>query len=956
MKKKLLLAALAMFGVMGAQAYEVGQYAYTKTQRVKIAGENLVQNGTFAEGLAVGGWTSMAVDGQVSPDVWKVMDGIGPNGEAGIESQGATADEVLGNIWGNFEGGQTYIVSFDIKSTSGYESTTITTYNSKGTKVISNNCADFFLNSDGSLTHAKSTDDAPVVNVATATAFNEGWTNVSFVFTPDEGQMLVMHFEKLKTGTQITNFEIHKATPVFDDRIALRKLEWANKILADENFNTEQAQAAKEEFMYVHQALQEDLAVGLEDESEADNLMTAFDEGLAAFMDASSDNMATEANFKYVTDLTAMPKLNRKSIKGNQTQGGFMFRQDGVATGGETNWQHGQGGVYVQCAIQGSYNNPGASVALYNTTLPAGKYYIAAEMRNGYMDNNYNYTYSMEKNVKAFVGTDTVDCGTIVGEDFTKFYMVGELKEGETFEAGFRWEGHNAGSGFHIYNFECRAFGNVAAEAERAAAWATFITQYNAVVSARKNLIAMQSDNNYPWEKDSLQRALDQWDPYYNAIMAKGWVAEDGSDTRVATIDELKDWADYHGVQMFDEEGNMLKFQLSRGYQNATNYVKAQNQPLADLATEIDKATQKLNDDLNQLGDKNTFKAAIDAAQTLLDNTKANSTDATREADEAAVLAAVETLKAAEDAFIASVPVLTPIVDIDFSNGFEPIKEMVGDEENGFEETITGYAIKGAVNQMNFTVASVYANEDGTFANDQTTFALGCGGAEVVNGDVLRIGKGTATVNLAEGDIPTDEDVIRTTFDAWFGALINRSVVIELQNAAGQRVAGFDYSLYGGSTSYNDFDNAAGEGLNIPSCGVSTGKDENAVILSDKYKWSFDLIIDYKANTAQALLPVSPKGMKNGGRVALNNTLEDNKIAKFVISSNYDNTGRRSWFDNLKIVKYKSSAAGIDQNVGIATVAAEKADNAIYNLMGVRLNSKPAKGLYIMNGKKYMAK
>ena len=96
--------------------------------------------------------------------------------------------------------------------------------------------------------------------------------------------------------------------------------------------------------------------------------------------------------------------------------------------------------------------------------------------------------------------------------------------------------------------------------------------------------------------------------------------------------------------------------------------------------------------------------------------------------------------------------------------------------------------------------------------------------------------------------------------------------------------------------------------------------------------------------------------MKNGGRVALNNTLEDNKIAKFVISSNYDNTGRRSWFDNLKIVKYKSSAAGIDQNVGIATVAAEKADNAIYNLMGVRLSSKPAKGLYIMNGKKYMVK
>ena len=944
MKKTLLLAAFAMAGMVSAQAFEVGDYVYTKTQRLKISGENLVQNGNFAEGFSAGGWCSAAADGIVNQGVWTVVDGIGPNGEAAVQSQGATADEALCNVWAGLEGGQTYVVSFDIKGESAGTTTVGTT--------VGANYADFFLNGDGSLAHAASTDEAPVVNVATATSFSDEWTTVSYVLTPDQGQMLVMHFERLTTGVAITNFSLHQADEVFDDRIARKKLAWADKLLADPNFNTDEAAGAKEEFMGVYAAVAEDLENGGETAGE---YMDAFDELLGYYMDATTDNMATENNFKYVTDLTKFPKRNRKDLKANRQEGGFMFRQVGATDGGETNWQHPNGGDYFSLAIQGTFSNNAGSVALYSTSMPAGKYYIAAEMRNAYMDGKYNRTYTMEKTVKGFIGNDSIDLGTIVGEDYTKFYFVKELKEGETFEAGFFWEGHNAGSAFDIKGFECRAFGDLAAEAERAAVWEKFIAQYNAVVSAREALIAMQSDKNYPWAKDSLDRALAQWDPYFNATVAKGWVSADGKDTRVATLDELTDWTTYHGVELYDETGALLKYQLVRGYQNATNYVKEENKAVTDLRDEIDAAWLKYNDDLNTTGDKATFKAAIDAAQAIVDNVKENSTDATREADEVTLQAGVETLKAAEEAFLATVIPPYEVANIDFSNGFEAIVENSGEE--GAEDVVNGYAIKGAKNQMEFTLASVTANEDGTFANDKTTFALGCGGAEAVNTDVLRIGKGTATVNFAEGDVPADDDVIRVTFDAWFGALVNRSVNIQLQNAAGERVAGFDYCLYGGTTNYNDFNNAAGNGLNIAAYGVSTGKDANAVILADKYKWSFDLIVDYKALALQAMLTTSPKGAANGGRVPMNTTLTDNKIAKFVITSNYDNADRRSWFDNLKIVKYKSQAAGpiVD---GIATVdnAVKPATGAIYNLMGVRLNSKPAKGLYIMDGKKYMAK
>lgn len=956
MRKRLLLAALAMVSAVSSFAFEVGEYAYTATQRLKVTGENTVQNSTFAEGLNVGGWCGLTAIEEVSAITWKVSDGEGPNGETVLQSQGATADEPICNVWSGLYGGQTYIVSFMIKGESAATSTVGTT--------VGSNYMDFFLNADGSLTHAASTDEAPVVDVATAFNITTEWQTVSFVFTPDEGQQLVMHFEKLATGTMITNFSINTVMEVYDDRVARRKVDFANKILADANFNTDAAATAREDFVggvydYIVKGLAGDPeGCDFDDISNGEQMMAQFDEGLAAFMDASSDNLATEANFKYVTDLTTFPKKNRKDLKGNKTEGGFMFRMDGVADGGETNWQHASGADFIQQAIQGTYSNGAGSVALYNTNLPAGKYYFAVETRVANMDKNYVKTYNLEKGVKLFIGSDSTESVTILGDGWEKLYTVKELKEGETFEAGIWWEGHDAGSAFEVKNFECRSFGDVAAEAERKAAWTTFIAQYNAAVSARNTLIELQSDANYPWEKDSLARALTQWDPYYNDIMAKGWVDQDGNDTRVATVDQLTDWADYQGVEISDGEGGLLKYQLVRGYQNAINYVKAQNKVFDDLKAEITKAEILRDDDMNQLGDKTTFQLAIDAAKNTLTTTLATTTDATREADELTLNTAISTLQTAEETFKNSVPEMSPIIDIDFSNNFEPVYTITpGEGDEPGEAVLSSYAIKGAKGQMDFTLASVTDNGDGTFANDQVTFALGCGGAEATNTDVLRVGKGTATVNLIEGDIPTDADVLRVNFDVWFGALVNRNVEIQLQNAAGERVAGFSYCLYGPSVAYNDFYNQNNEGLNIPAWGKSTGKDGNAALLVDKYMWQFDIIIDYKANTAQANLLTSPNGATQGGLVALTKELEDNKIAKFVLSSNYDNVDRRSWFDNLKIFKYASQAEGENEQVGITSVNANmQATGAIYTLSGVQVKGVPAKGLYIKDGKKFVIK
>ena len=105
-----------------------------------------------------------------------------------------------------------------------------------------------------------------------------------------------------------------------------------------------------------------------------------------------------------------------------------------------------------------------------------------------------------------------------------------------------------------------------------------------------------------------------------------------------------------------------------------------------------------------------------------------------------------------------------------------------------------------------------------------------------------------------------------------------------------------------------------------------------------------------------------------------------NQVTAFRISAasyqkaNSGASGRRCWFDNLKIAKQTSAAdmeediaesgwADRPQNVdydeevdGISTLKAEKFNNVIYSITGQKLMQRPAKGMYIMNGKKYIVK
>ena len=751
---------------------------------------------------------------------------------------------------------------------------------------------------------------------------------------------------------------------VYDTRIAERELAFAKQILEDPNFKTDYAvdEEFYDELAGAIKQIEGYIATGdakMETETSAATQMKGLTDILADYMDAESDDIADETLFKYSTDLQQLPSKNRKNVTHEEVIGGFKFRgNDEMAAGAETHWQHqwskdANGGRTVAdnpVLLYGIQTNggPGAcSVVFYNAAdMVKGKYYVAAEVRCANQDGNYNRTYNLESDVMSQFGDVRTKIATISGEEYQKIYGVGEYSGEGNFEAGFYWDAPVTTKGglFEIKNVEIRYFGAKSAitdKAARTSAWNTFKAQWNAAVSARNKIVDLQSDVTYPWAKDSLERALTKHDVEYNKILNAGWMDADGNDAYAATAsnDSLNNWAKYQGG--VHVEGDAATYTLVRGYQYAYNYVINKNAPFTNLTAAIADAKAVRDDDMNSTGDKTTFQAAIDAAQGTYDNLLASTTNSTFKADSASLDEARKTLLAAQAVFLESAA-LTPIVDIDFSNGFEAVMEG---------ETVMNYVIKGAKGEMVFGAADVDVTTN-------TTAKLWALGYNDMYKDVLRVGKADATVSIPE--TLTDNDVIRVCFDFWGGYLVSRQLLkFDMTNANGDRVAGFAMSANNSGTlsvTYNEFNNSANEGMDllakINRVG-SRGVENDAIYTTAGNKTHFELIVDYKALSAQGIIKNDKNGESAGAAMPLP-AMEDNKITKLVIGTGYDNAGRRSWFDNLLVYKYPSQAEGPIPS-GIKNVKAAADNGAIYDLTGRRI-VKAAKGLYIKNGKKYVIK
>ena len=919
--KKTLLMMFALLFSAGAFAIEKGEYIFSNAAKYKVVGDNVVTNGTFSVGDGSEGWKNDL--GAAMGATWKVVTSVGPNGENAIESQGASTTEgdALCNSWELTSG--LYTISYYVYSA---ENTTSSI-------------------SAGSTNYVNFTAAAPGEETQRAIAGAESWKGgqwtqiVDTIFVNADKEVLSFNANNVAEGIRFTGFEIHQALEVYDSRNIDRLIEYAEKLLQEPDLAN-----GRDEFAGIMEMMKEAIAdpASIEDKDAAQALIDAFNEAFDEFMNQNGGNtVGTTGDWKDIASAGFKKLTSHGAWKfeggrwGFSANDGSLGRPEGdgyVATAGiQKNWEQNWSAYIESAALE-----------------PGHKYFFSIEAQavaassSNISDNppygaDHNTPIVGGENYKMFIGNDTLSLegDTISGYYWKRYYMIAEIPaDAESVKAG--WIFHfpkTMGERASLRNPEFRLIGKSEIQINYEAAVKDVIIQQTEL---GKRLVNFPNDvAAYKWEKDSLTRAITHAEPIYDASFQV--VETDGGCVLAVNQESVGQLKELY--QQLLNEVNALG--------RAKNYVIAQNAIFGNMESAIAAAKLVLADDLYQDGDKATFQAAIATAQAALDNTLASTTDATRETDEPALQAAIDALNAAVEAFKASAN-LKPIVDIDFSTA--PVV-VVGEGEDS--DATKTYAINGAVGSMNF----VEGGFDTDLLSGAIKYMLGWqkdADNEAVLTDVLRIGPSEASV-----DIPAvgDDEVVRIVFDVWFGKLLNRYNFFELRNNANERVAGFKYNAYDAIVEYNDFNNEGNTGMNPTAyaTGVGSSSAENNAICVDNNKTTFELIVDYKAQAMKGIINNPQKGANNGEAIALP-TIEDTKVTRFVIGSDYNNANRRTWFDNLKVYKYKSGGTldGID-TVNASENAAQK---GVFTLSGVQLsNSKnlPA-GLYIINGKKVLVK
>ena len=946
MKKRLLFAAMAMFCAMGSFAYEVGEYAYTATQRVKITGENLVTNGNFADGTE--GWTDAAGEA-VNVDVWSFVEGAGPNGENVLQSMSAsTADAALCGKWAVPESGG-YLVMLDIKG----EAVAYTTRHVGATNSIdfwfSANADDFEFNrkmdrllikdKNGNVTHEPFDDGT--LDLAISSGYTAEWSTIAFYAIGEEGRNILMRIEKLTANTQITNIQIYKAEEVFDDRVLRTKIDFVDKLIATGKFTKDTDNGFVENIIETLRGMLETPGA-LDDKSSIDGMMESYEEEFNAWLVANgADMLAGEKRWSAYGDTRKM-----NGIGGNwQGTGGRWFHANNggstvITDNGDEIGHRFQGGMAAGAASQYYPLTPKAP-GTYMFALDITGYYMEGSSGSSYdylEGTSWNYIpfYTREfQGVTMFAGKDImgsdaeaneamnveqegqkVYCGAINNanarnncQKFVVFYEVSQadVDAGTPIYFGITYVPTDApnklGSNVNIAHPQIILIGETQEEADYKNEVAAIITQQGPLRDrlqwAREDLVNKTRETYYPWGQAALQEAIDTYQPVYDESLTI--IDADGNVLNESFIREKLAAHDQDETATLYSEDLLAAV---RALNSARSTYTRTNQIFATFNMDLANAEAVLADGFYTGANLTDFKAAIDEAKRIEAEVLASTTDETRDADIETLNAAREALAAAQQTFKDGAS-LKPFVDIDFSQA-------------ATENPEGGYIIAGAAGQM--TIATNFST-DNTSTGTQP-FTLGYGEENL---EVLRVGNGSAVVTFDEDNVPGESDVIRAFFDLWAGNLSGKNVFIDFRNANGQRVAGFSMSRYSGTVAYNEFNNDENTGLNILSyvSGLGSSSVGDNGIFTTGNKSSFDLKIDYANKTVSGQVINGTNGTCNGVAVPMIMPEDgDNVITQFVVGSNYDSAdARRCWFDNLKIFKYAGGTVGDTNGDGAVDVA-----------------------------------
>ena len=582
MNKRLLISFAAIMGAMTSFAYNEGDYVYTHDAKFKVVGKNVLTNGNFSANYD--GWKDYA-DGALSPDYWSIETGAAQDGGNVIQSADAAAD-LTGNYMYQavpFETGKSYVITFKMK---GVE---------PGTSSITqktSNYVDVFANADG--TTSKTADRFQ--QVATTDAISAEWTSYSYSFTDTvtggSTGYIVVSFGQLAQGTQISDISINEVEQVYDSRIADKEIAYAKSLLAIDDFKN-----GRDDFAGILEGVEAMFKTSeMDDVASAEETLKSFVEAENEFLDANSYDVSSMIDSKTL--------WTTKLQKANGTYGDWYVE-------GSKRWFHDPSSdPYIRDYFPGYYTL-NAGTAKIVKEMPAGKYFFSCESKGYRMAGSSkatsgvpDYTWAVE-GCKVFVGNDSVTFN-LDQRNFERHFAMNTLAEGETLNAGF-WHPaltEKLGGQIYVQNPVLRivgdnANGEMQKYVEDYVALKAIATQANALKVMLDSAVVVSAKAEYPWGKAELNDTTTKYQAVYNELSVL-----------------------QPGAELFDVAADSL-MQSMRIVRSAIQTYYSLNAPYTDLKAQIAQANESINLPANANGDKATFKAVIDKAQGLINNTTA---------------------------------------------------------------------------------------------------------------------------------------------------------------------------------------------------------------------------------------------------------------------------------------------------------------------------------------------
>ena len=893
MKKRLLFAFMALFVAVSGFALTEGEYVYTPQGRFQITSDLKA----FSNFTDLSGWEVVTTaEGKTVQDNFIIDTENGPApGVSCAVSNDATAGEGMYFKFTPTDAGSSYVVSFKMKGAFA-----VTTRVKAGDKISTANVVKVEGNSDGVY---GGTNDVLLCN--RAEELTEDWQTFNYAIVGDgTTRTYFISLTGTATNVYIADLQIAEALQVADLRARDAALErinvyknvynWSEDILADFGIN---------DALDALNAISDQSA-----QAELDGALDTANETLTEFLNQNMDDyLAGGVERDYLSNTIG-------------SAGGSKVSSYGVwncIPGGRGHWAANSYPDMGHFQQTNSWNNGAPTTAMGMTTqkeLTAGAYVFAIKAAAAVRE-NVKQSWDLDDGMKPAWGiayiakvvdgaaTDTL---AFVKQDLnpdpvklTPFYVTANITETATYEFGMLtyckepYQSLKLGSVAYVGDASILCKNDNKYNQKKLKYEADVREQ---ITTGRTNLTTAAENianaEKY-WGKAELQACVDTVEVKIAAY--ETW----SQDDIIATYQDYytKTTSDDNGLMVYEVYQEAVKDIIA-----ANRKFAALNDTLESMQTAIDEAEATM---AMRIYDAATGKDALTAAINKAKGTQAAMKAAQYSEENAA---AIETANAeladAVEIFKTTVPAaaVATVVDIDFVQ--DPVQNP---------ETLL-YSISGAAGTMDFDTY----NGEGTAESKSFEKGFWSNG-ELILSDVLRVGNGSGTVAFdpTSGTGSMGTNIVKMEFDIYYGNLSGKNTGFYVYNGETE-VAGLYISKYSGTTVINTFGLDAGL---IPCVGSSSAA--NDAICAETNRTHFEVIFDFGEKSMYCSTSANGKSQTSEKFV-----LDQATLTSFVVKSDYSNSDRRSWFDNLKIQFIPAGATEPFDPTGIENAKAADAKEA----------------------------